>query len=203
MPPADTKKAEDPAKKQGPPKLSDVKDIIDESTFEQILEMDDEDDRDFSKGIVYGFFDQAKSTFKKMEDELYVLCYPLFSEITSNSPNRKKKNLKELSSLGHFLKGSSATLGLTKVKDSCEKIQHYGAGKDEAGVVDEPDNEVSLKHIQSTLTDVKADYTEVEKFLRRFYGEEVKPEDEQKEQKETKKEEEPTTTKKEEKETKK
>jgi osomolarity two-component system phosphorelay intermediate protein YPD1 len=190
------------AKKQGPPKLSDVKDIIDESTFEQILEMDDEDDRDFSKGIVYGFFDQAKATFKKMEDELYVLCHFLFSEITSNFPNRKEKNLKELSSLGHFLKGSSATLGLTKVKDSCEKIQHYGAGKDEAGVVDEPDNEVSLKHIQSTLTDVKADYAEVEKFLRRFYGEEVKPEEEDKREKETKKEEEPTTTK-EEKETKK
>ncbi|KAJ5619725.1 hypothetical protein N7510_003709 [Penicillium lagena] len=184
MAPADTKKAEDPAKKQGPPKLSDVKDIIDESTFEQILEMDDEDDRDFSKGIVYGFFDQAKATFKKMEDEL------------------KKKDLKELSSLGHFLKGSSATLGLTKVKDSCEKIQHYGAGKDEAGVVDEPDNEVSLKHIQSTLTDVKADYAEVEKFLRRFYGEETPEEDQKEEKKETKKEE-PTTTKKEEKETKK
>ena len=90
MAPADTKKADDSvsfcvlmdqnfetdiylqAKKQGPPKLADVKDIIDESTFEQILEMDDEDDRDFSKGIVYGFFDQAKATFKKMEDELYV-----------------------------------------------------------------------------------------------------------------------------------
>ena len=36
-------------------------------------------------------------------------------------------------SLGHFLKGSSATPGLTKVKDSCEKIQHYGARKDEHG----------------------------------------------------------------------
>lgn len=39
---------------------------IDKSTFEQILEMDDDDDRDFSKGIVYGFFDQAESTFDKM-----------------------------------------------------------------------------------------------------------------------------------------
>ena len=30
--------------------------------------------------------------------------------------DRDKKDLAELSSLGHFLKGSSATLGLTKVK---------------------------------------------------------------------------------------
>ena len=28
---------------------------------------DDEDDRDFSKGIVYGFFEQAENTFVKME----------------------------------------------------------------------------------------------------------------------------------------
>lgn len=54
-------------KKEGPPQLSDVADIIDEGTFEQILEMDDDDEREFSKGIVYGFFDQAKTTFEKME----------------------------------------------------------------------------------------------------------------------------------------
>lgn len=34
--------------------------------------MDDDDDRDFSKGIVYGFFDQAHNTFDKMEAALYV-----------------------------------------------------------------------------------------------------------------------------------
>lgn len=46
-------------------------DSIDQSTFEQILEMDDDDtDRDFSKGIVYGFFEQAESTFEKMEKAL-------------------------------------------------------------------------------------------------------------------------------------
>lgn len=37
-------------------------------TFEQILEMDDdEDEREFSRSIVYAFFDQAEATFKKME----------------------------------------------------------------------------------------------------------------------------------------
>ena len=52
--------------KDGPPTLSEMGESIDMSTFEQILEMDDDDDRDFSKGIVYGFFDQAESTFDKM-----------------------------------------------------------------------------------------------------------------------------------------
>jgi len=48
-------------------------DSIDALTFEQILEMDDdEDDREFSRSIVFGFFEQAEQTFKKMDDALYV-----------------------------------------------------------------------------------------------------------------------------------
>jgi osomolarity two-component system phosphorelay intermediate protein YPD1 len=68
------------------------------------------------------------------------------------------------------LKGSSATLGLTKVKDSCEKIQHYGQQKDEAGTEDEPDKEKCLSLIKDTLVAVKEEYAEVEKVLRKFYA---------------------------------
>lgn len=46
-------------------------DSIDATTFGQILEMDDDDDdRDFSKSIVTGFFEQAEQTFEKMEAAL-------------------------------------------------------------------------------------------------------------------------------------
>lgn len=83
---------------------------------------------------------------------------------------RKEKDLATLSSLGHFLKGSSATLGLTKVKDSCAKIQHFGQGKDESGTVDEPDKAKCLARINETLKDVKEEYAEVEKVLKKFYG---------------------------------
>lgn len=49
----------------------DYSDSIDQATFEQILEMDDDgDDREFSKSIVLGFFEQAENTFKEMEDTL-------------------------------------------------------------------------------------------------------------------------------------
>ncbi|KAJ5438437.1 Multistep phosphorelay regulator 1 [Penicillium daleae] len=154
MAPADKKEAK-------PPKLSDVKDLIDESTFEQILEMDDDDDCDFSRGIVYGFFDQARSTFTNIKTAL------------------EKKDLNELSQLGHFLKGSSATLGLIHVRDGCEKIQHFGNGLDEngSGKVAE---DAALKNIEKTLKEVEVEYAKVEKFLRRFYGEEVKDEPEPK-----------------------
>ena len=51
--------------------LTEFGDSIDAMTFEQILEMDDdEDDRDFSRSIVFGFFDQAETTFQKMEESL-------------------------------------------------------------------------------------------------------------------------------------
>lgn len=81
----------------------------------------------------------------------------------------KAKDLEQLSALGHFLKGSSATLGLTKVKDSCEKIQHYGARKDETGQLDEEDDEKSLKRLAETIESAKTEFHDVEKILRKFY----------------------------------
>jgi osomolarity two-component system, phosphorelay intermediate protein YPD1 len=82
---------------------------------------------------------------------------------------RKKKDLETLSQLGHFLKGSSATLGLVCVRDSCEKIQHYGSHKDETGSKDEPDDEVCLSRLKTTISQAKQEFGEVEKVLRKFY----------------------------------
>lgn len=47
-------------------------DIVDRSTFDQILEMDDDEEREFSRAIVFGFFDQAEETFRQMEESVYV-----------------------------------------------------------------------------------------------------------------------------------
>lgn len=40
------------------------------TTFNQILEMDEPDDHDFSSSIVFGFFEQAEETLKEMDDAL-------------------------------------------------------------------------------------------------------------------------------------
>jgi len=128
---------------------------IDRTTFEQILEMDeDPTEREFSRSIVFDFFQQAAETFEKMDKFL------------------EDGDLDQLSALGHFLKGSSATLGLTKVKDSCEKIQHFGARKDETGTHDVKDDKVSLKRIKDVLVEVKRDYDLAENRLKEFYGDE-------------------------------
>jgi len=136
----------------GPGGLPDFHGHIDPDTFEQILEMDDdEEEREFSKSIVYDFFSQAEQTFQKMDDNL------------------EKRDLAQLSSLGHFLKGSSATLGMTKVKDSCEKIQHFGAHKSADGSKDVPDDDECLESLKKTIKQAKVEFAEVEKRLRKFY----------------------------------
>lgn len=45
-------------------------DVIDMDIFGQLLEMDDEEDREFSKSIVWNYFDQAETTFGNMDDAL-------------------------------------------------------------------------------------------------------------------------------------
>jgi osomolarity two-component system phosphorelay intermediate protein YPD1 len=105
----------------------------------------------------------------------------------------EKKDLNELSQLGHFLKGSSATLGLIHVRDGCEKIQHFGNGLDENGSGKLSD-EVALKNTEKTLKEVEVEYNKVEKFLRRFYGEEVKDEPEPKAEPESKEEKKPAAS---------
>ncbi|TFK40686.1 signal transduction histidine kinase [Crucibulum laeve] len=86
--------------------------VIDMETFQQILELD-EDGYDFSRGMAWEYFSQAGTTFEEM-DNMY-----------------NEKDLEKLSHLGHFLKGSSAALGVWKVQETCEKIQHYGQLRDE------------------------------------------------------------------------
>ncbi|KAL1305180.1 hypothetical protein AAFC00_002101 [Neodothiora populina] len=150
-----TTQASDARSEEGSVGMAEFGDSIDAATFEQILEMDDdEEEREFSRSIVFDFFQQAETTFQKMDSNL------------------ESGDLAQLSALGHFLKGSSATLGLTKVKDSCEKIQHFGAYKDETGTHDEPDKKVCLDKCKTTIAQAKEEFKEVEKALRRFYHDE-------------------------------
>ncbi|KEF55060.1 osomolarity two-component system, phosphorelay intermediate protein YPD1 [Exophiala aquamarina CBS 119918] len=114
--------------------------------------MDEEDDREFSRSIVFGFLEQAEQTFIKMETAL------------------KEEDLPELASLGHFLKGSSATLGFTLVKDECEKIQHYGHQKNETGELDEPDKDICLQLSKESITKAKAAYLAIEALMKKYYA---------------------------------
>ena len=88
---------------------------------------------------------------------------------SSSPPSRTDKNLNELSGLGHFLKGSSATLGFNKVRDSCQVIQQYGHKLNVDGSP-EPDEEVCLRRITDALKTLKTDFEELEKQLKNFFS---------------------------------
>lgn len=77
--------------------------------------------------------------------------------------------MEELSRLGHFLKGSSATLGFTKIKDSCQIIQQYGHRLNVDGSP-EADESVCLKKITEALEAVKIDKVELEVRMNKFFG---------------------------------
>jgi osomolarity two-component system phosphorelay intermediate protein YPD1 len=108
-----------------------------------------------------------------------VLCGPFTdgsqSKIAGSGTNdgslstcRAKQDLKELSALGHFLKGSSATLGFTKIRDSCQVIQQYGNGLNMDGTR-EPSQDVCLKKITEAIKTAKHDTTDLEEMMNKFF----------------------------------
>lgn len=99
--------------------------------------------------------------------------------ITNSTSNQRKtrpthsgsKDLSSLSSLGHFLKGSSAALGVIKVQAACEKIQHYGHLRDEE-VGEALEESEALKRITTLLKECKRSYGIAKAWLTRLYEEE-------------------------------
>jgi osomolarity two-component system phosphorelay intermediate protein YPD1 len=84
--------------------------------------------------------------------------------------NRKNRDFHTLSSKGHFLKGSSAALGVKKVQESCEHVQHYGAKRDEIEGVDLTEKQ-ALRRIELIMPRLERDYKSAENWLRKYYRE--------------------------------
>ncbi|KAF7968350.1 hypothetical protein HWV62_30907 [Athelia sp. TMB] len=123
---------------------------LEPTTAGQILDLDEDGTREFSRGMAWAYFSQVDSTFVDMDKAF------------------DNKDLVQLSTLGHFLKGSSAALGVSKVQASCEKIQHYGQLRDE-----EEDKDLSkddaLGKIEPLLGVVKKEYNTAEKWMKAWF----------------------------------
>lgn len=87
--------------------------VIDESAFMQLLEMDDEPDRSFTRSLLDDFFSQVDESL------------PKFHELIN------EKRYTDCGKLGHFLKGSSAGVGAKNIRDICEEIQYYAKKGDD------------------------------------------------------------------------
>lgn len=80
--------------------------------------------------------------------------------------SRVKKDLPKLSSLGHFLKGSSAALGVSKVQSSCEHIQNCGQLREENAALTEAE---AIVKITKFLAGAREEYAEAKIWLDQFY----------------------------------
>lgn len=142
-------------------------DIIDSAVFRQILELDEEGDEEFSYEMVSAYFKQARQTFDDMEAALYVTlqhCSPVL--IDSRFNIRQVDGLEKLSSLGHYLKGSSAALGISQVQASCERIQFLGKRQEDEKEITEED---ALKKLRDLVMQVQEEYVVAEKWLKGYY----------------------------------
>lgn len=157
--------------------------IINWSILNEIVSMD-EDDPEFSKGLIIQFIDQAQTTFDEMQTNL-----------------DSTKDLKTLDNLGHFLKGSSAALGLQRIAWVCERIQNLGrrrensfpnrellihssgdtTSREKIGASSDNDNgsndvnedSVYLNAISQALTQARYEFVLARKELSKYYGEEL------------------------------
>ncbi|KXS10147.1 histidine-phosphotransfer domain, HPT domain-containing protein [Gonapodya prolifera JEL478] len=123
--------------------------IIDETFFYQLLGMDeDEKERECSSGIVLSFFEQARTKFAEMEQELW------------------KADIEAIGKMGHFLKSSAAYVGLKTVRASCEELQHLGKLTNN----DQPvTKEKALKIAKDIIERAKGELVEAQGELSRFY----------------------------------
>ncbi|KAI0339103.1 histidine-phosphotransfer domain, HPT domain-containing protein [Trametopsis cervina] len=142
--PAAAPAAEEPAESDLP--------VVDMDTFEQILELDEDDEREFSLEMVWQYFEQAEEAFTNMDHQL------------------QSKSLSALSSLGHYLKGSSAALGVARVQATCEKIQHYGQCWDEENKA-RLGEDAALDKIAGCLVQVQEEYKQAKAWLKAWYRE--------------------------------
>jgi osomolarity two-component system phosphorelay intermediate protein YPD1 len=83
------------------------KDIIDESIFRELLELDEDDTHEFSKEIISGYFEQIEESIIKFKE--------LFD----------KEDYVALEKLAHFIKGSSAAVGSVRLRELGNEMQHW------------------------------------------------------------------------------
>ncbi|QEU61110.1 Ypd1 [Kluyveromyces lactis] len=121
--------------------------VINWDILNEIVSMD-EDDTGFSQSLLIQFFEQATSTFNQIEQHI-----------------KTDKNLDQLGQLGHFLKGSSASLGLQRIAWVCERIQNYGQKREGSGITD--DNYIQL--IQNSLDLARKEFDSAKNELGQYY----------------------------------
>ena len=80
-------------------------------------------------------------------------------------------SLDNLSKLGHFLKGSSASIGLVAVSKSCAKMQNLGNLLDADSGSKKIGRDQALKEIEELMSTLKDEQKKAKKWLEDYYKE--------------------------------
>jgi HPt (histidine-containing phosphotransfer) domain-containing protein len=116
--------------------------------------------------------------------------------ISLRLPSREEKELEKFSKSAHFLKGSSAQLGITSLPHTCTTLQHYGELWDDKKDSDRTKNmseDESLKLIPPILNKAKQEYKAARRWMELYLANDPKEKLELPEVKETPGAEEKTT----------
>ena len=87
-------------------------------------------------------------------------------------PRSASKDLDRLSKLGHFLKGSSASVGLVAVSKHCARMQNLGSCRDAESGTKKISEGDALRQIEALIKDLTAEQGRAKKWLEEFYKEE-------------------------------
>ncbi|AET40836.1 Ypd1p Ecym_6465 [Eremothecium cymbalariae DBVPG len=128
--------------------------IINWDILNEIVSMD-EDDPGFSQRLCLQYIDQAETTFEQIQSEL----------------DSENSSLANLSSLSHFLKGSSASLGLQRIAWACERIQNYGKKGEGASSIAPDSYYIDL--ISEALNLAREEFNAARKELSKYYKTEL------------------------------
>lgn len=133
--------------------------LVEWSVFSELVAMD-EDEEGFSKGLFQTFGTQFKDTLKSIDESV------------------RGKDLDQLSSLGHYLKGSAAALGLSSILAQCERIQNYGhKTKYDDYEIDTKDSveldEYWIAMVEDATKQAKADFDKAKKALNDYFDDEL------------------------------
>ena len=96
-------------------------------------------------------------------------CIPFVLYSLRICARRSTGDLPQLGRLGHFLKGSSASLGIIKLQHLCQNIQYYGNSKDESGTADIDPKEAKSR-IERALSQARLEFAQAEQELASFYA---------------------------------
>lgn len=121
--------------------------LVDEQVFNQLRELDDEGNTEFSDSIMEEWIVQVKNLLEQMDD------------------SSKHEEFGKFSGFACHAKDSSMEIGAIALQRSLDELQHLGAGKDES-----PKNidlsEETIRRIEPILSRAKKEYEDTTKLLK-------------------------------------